>query len=146
MDVIINVVDRDNKPPLWEQSEYGPVRIKENISVGEKVISIRARSVQRPVVHCMAMVPFPKHPDSSLFCSSGLENNPTVYYTLMKGSTAQTNKYDTFYIETRQDGPDRQYVDIMVNYALDYEMVPQYNLTVRVAVSSAVCWISSCRC
>ncbi|KAG1685476.1 Neural-cadherin [Nymphon striatum] len=109
--VIINVVDRDNKPPVWERNEYGPVHIKENISVGEKVISIRA--------------------------SSGLENNPTVYYTLMKGSTAQTNKYDTFYIETRPGENGQQYVDIMVNYALDYEMVPQYNLTVRVSNNGA---------
>jgi len=43
VDVDLDVVDRNNKPPLWDQSTYGPIRIGENVIVGTIVTSIRAR-------------------------------------------------------------------------------------------------------
>lgn len=67
------------------------------------------------------------------FCRSGIPDNPTVFYTLMKGSTEQTNKKDTFYLDQRNLNGDT-WADIQVNYPLDYERIQQYNLTVRVEV------------
>lgn len=67
--------------------------------------------------------------------SSGIEGNPTVFYRLMPGSTAQTNKYHTFYLQQRQDGSDT-WADIKVNHPLDYETIKEYNLTIRVEVSA----------
>lgn len=52
----------------------------------------------------------------------------------MKGSTEQTNKKDTFYLDQRNLNGDT-WADIQVNYPLDYERIQQYNLTVRVEVS-----------
>lgn len=45
VDVQIDVVDRANNPPVWTQSIYGPIYIKENLPVGAGVISVKARSV-----------------------------------------------------------------------------------------------------
>ena len=65
--------------------------------------------------------------------SSGIEDNPTVFYQLIRGSTDQTNKYDTFYLQQKKvDG--WTYADIKVNHPLDYERIKEYNLTVRVEV------------
>lgn len=68
-------------------------------------------------------------------CSSGIEGNPTVFYRLMPGSTAQTNKFHTFYLQQRPDNGDT-WADIKVNHPLDYESIKEYNLTIRVEVSS----------
>lgn len=67
-------------------------------------------------------------------CSSGIEGNPTVFYRLMPGSTAQTNKFHTFYLQQRPDNGDT-WADIKVNHPLDYESIKEYNLTIRVEVS-----------
>lgn len=75
--------------------------------------------------------------------SSGIENNPTVFYRLMPGSTAQTNKFHTFYLQQRPDNGDT-WADIKVNHPLDYETIKEYNLTVRVEVSTTFCgWCMS---
>lgn len=66
--------------------------------------------------------------------SSGIENNPTVFYRLMPGSTAQTNKFHTFYLQQRADN-GFTWADIKVNHPLDYESIKEYNLTIRVEVS-----------
>ena len=66
--------------------------------------------------------------------SSGIENNPTVFYRLIRGSTAQTNKYDTFYLQQRSDN-GHTWADIKVNHPLDYENIKEYNLTIRVEVT-----------
>ena len=105
VEVLIDVVDRANNPPVWDQPVYGPISIRENLEVGRKVISVKA--------------------------SSGIADNPTVFYTLMKGSTEQTNKRDSFYLSQRIEG-STTWADIFVNYPLDYEKIQQYNLTVRV--------------
>ena len=47
VEVEIDVVDRSNKPPVWDQRIYGPIYVKENTAVGETVTSVKARSVQR---------------------------------------------------------------------------------------------------
>lgn len=52
----------------------------------------------------------------------------------MPGSTAQTNKYHTFYLQQRSDNGDT-WADIKVNHPLDYETIKEYNLTIRVEVS-----------
>lgn len=65
--------------------------------------------------------------------SSGIEEQPTVFYRIIRGSTDQTNKYDTFYLQQRKEG-QYTYADIKVNHPLDYERIKEYNLTVRVEV------------
>ena len=56
-----------------------------------------------------------------------------MFYRIIRGSTDQTNKYDTFYLQQRKEG-DYTYADIKVNHPLDYERIKEYNLTVRVEV------------
>ncbi|CAK9816387.1 CadN [Anthophora quadrimaculata] len=68
--------------------------------------------------------------------SSGIENNPTVFYRLMPGSTAQTNKLHTFYLQQRSDN-SVTWADIKVNHPLDYESIKEYNLTIRVENNGA---------
>ena len=50
-----------------------------------------------------------------LFSSSGIENNPTIFYQLIRGSTDQTNKYDTFYVQQRTEN-GWTYADVKVNF------------------------------
>lgn len=57
MDVQIDVVDRANNPPVWTQSIYGPIYIKENLPVGAGVISVKARSVVLPDQTLWACLP-----------------------------------------------------------------------------------------
>ena len=45
VDVELDVVDRNNKPPLWDMNMYGPIHIKENVTVGTVVTSVKARLV-----------------------------------------------------------------------------------------------------
>lgn len=73
-------------------------------------------------------------------CSSGIENNPTVFYRLMPGSTAQTNKFHTFYLQQRPDN-GFTWADIKVNHPLDYETIKEYNLTIRVEVNIEIIWL-----
>ncbi|XP_058799205.1 neural-cadherin isoform X1 [Phymastichus coffea] len=110
VEVQIDVVDRANNPPVWDQVVYGPIYVKENMAVGAKVVSIKA--------------------------SSGIENNPVVFYRLMPGSTAQTNKLHTFYLQQRPEN-SVTWADIKVNHPLDYESIKEYNLTVRVENNGA---------
>ena len=45
VEVQIDVVDRANNPPVWDQVVYGPIYVKENKNIGDKVVSVKARSV-----------------------------------------------------------------------------------------------------
>lgn len=45
VDVELDVVDRNNKPPVWDANVYGPIHIKENVTVGTVVTSVKARFV-----------------------------------------------------------------------------------------------------
>lgn len=45
VEVELDVVDRNNKPPLWDVNVYGPIHIKENVTVGTVVTSVKARLV-----------------------------------------------------------------------------------------------------
>lgn len=57
----------------------------------------------------------------------------------MPGSTAQTNKFHTFYLQQRGDN-GFTWADIKVNHPLDYESIKEYNLTIRVEVIlSSIC-------
>lgn len=43
VDVELDVVDRNNKPPLWDSPTYGPIHIRENVTVGTVVTAVKAR-------------------------------------------------------------------------------------------------------
>ena len=103
VDVILDVVDRANSPPQWDQSVYVK-RVKENERISSKIISIKA--------------------------SSGIKDNNNVFYTIIRGGTEQTNKLSTFYLTTRNED-SYVYADIFLNYNLDYERITYYNLTIR---------------
>lgn len=103
VDVILDVVDRANSPPQWDQSFYAK-RVREDERISSRIISIKA--------------------------SSGIKDNPNVFYTIIRGSTEQTNKLSTFYLTTRSDG-HFTWADIFLNYNLDYERLTHYNLTIR---------------
>lgn len=103
VEVFLEVVDRSNSPPQWDQAVYTK-RVRENEKLSSRIISIKA--------------------------SSGIKDNNNVFYTIIKGSTEQSNKMATFYQTTRTDGP-YVYCDIFLNYPLDYEHLTYYNLTVR---------------
>ena len=45
VEVELMVVDRNNKPPIWDQQNYGPIYVKENAAVGSIVTSVKARFV-----------------------------------------------------------------------------------------------------
>ncbi|XP_017787655.1 PREDICTED: neural-cadherin-like [Habropoda laboriosa] len=45
VEVQIDVVDRANNPPVWDHIVYGPTYCNENVTVGAKVVSVKARSV-----------------------------------------------------------------------------------------------------
>ena len=45
VDVELDVVDRNNKPPVWDNHVYGPVYVKENAIPGHTVTSVKARFV-----------------------------------------------------------------------------------------------------
>lgn len=51
VEVQIDVVDRANNPPVWDHNVYGPIYVKENMPVGGKVVSIKARSVWFLLLH-----------------------------------------------------------------------------------------------
>nr|CAI5819088.1 unnamed protein product [Callosobruchus analis] len=106
VEVQIDVVDRANNPPVWDHVVYGPIFIRENFPVGAKVVSLWNRQ------------------------------QPTVFYRLMPGSTAQTNKFHTFYLQQRPDN-GFTWADIKVNHPLDYETIKEYNLTIRVENNGA---------
>lgn len=64
VEVQIDVVDRANNPPVWDSTVYGPIYVKENMPVGGKVLSIKARSV--PMLNFLFSVQF------SFFAVSGV--------------------------------------------------------------------------
>ena len=45
VEVELDVVDRNNKPPIWDQHVYGPIYVKENATPGHTVTSVKARFV-----------------------------------------------------------------------------------------------------
>ena len=45
VEVELVVVDRNNKPPIWDRQNYGPIYVKENAAVGSIVTSVKARFV-----------------------------------------------------------------------------------------------------
>ena len=46
VDVDLDVVDRNNKPPIWDSIVYGPKHIKENVPINTVVASVKARFVK----------------------------------------------------------------------------------------------------
>lgn len=60
VEVQIDVVDRANNPPVWDHTIYGPIYVKENMPVGGKVVSVKARSVNSIKNNNMKKNEFPK--------------------------------------------------------------------------------------
>ena len=58
VEVQIDVVDRANNPPVWDSVSYGPILVKENMPVGAKVLSVKARSVYKlyTITHGLMMM------------------------------------------------------------------------------------------
>lgn len=54
VDVELDVVDRNNKPPLWDVNTYGPIHIRENVTVGTVVTSVKARFVLKATATVIA--------------------------------------------------------------------------------------------
>lgn len=103
VDVILDVVNRSNSPPQWDQPVYFK-KVREGTLRSSLIMSIKA--------------------------DSGMKENNNIFYTIIRGSSEQTNKMNSFYIEIRPDGPFN-YADIKVNDILDYEHLTYYNLTIR---------------
>lgn len=51
VDVELDVVDRNNKPPIWDRTVYGPIHIKENVFINTIVTSIKARLVKERKIY-----------------------------------------------------------------------------------------------
>ena len=45
VEVELDVVDRNNKHPGWDQQVYGPIYVKENSTPGHTVTAVKARFV-----------------------------------------------------------------------------------------------------
>ena len=43
------MVDRNNRPPVWDQQSYGPIYVKENAPQGKIVTTVRARFVYKTI-------------------------------------------------------------------------------------------------
>lgn len=52
VDVDLDVVDRNNKPPIWDSIVYGPKHIKENVPINTVVASVKARFVLLKLQNC----------------------------------------------------------------------------------------------
>ncbi|KZC10371.1 Neural-cadherin [Dufourea novaeangliae] len=81
VDVELDVVDRNNKPPVWDANVYGPIHIKENVTVGTVVTSVKARFVCHDMtetrhVTCRA-VPCSATPNIALL--SHFPTRPTLF-------------------------------------------------------------------
>jgi len=50
VDVELDVVDRNSMPPIWDQAAYGPIFVRENVTVGTVVTSCKARYVVSSVL------------------------------------------------------------------------------------------------
>lgn len=148
--ILITVTIRDTFPSSF--------LLKFSVSVCLKSIRIRLTSETPLFFFPPYFVNSRNNVSFSSICvdSSGIDNNPTVFYHLMPGSTAQTNKYHTFYLQQRAE-QSVTWADIKVNHPLDYESIKEYNLTIRVEVSGSyetICdyswlkkiarWVESC--
>lgn len=71
VEVQIDVVDRANNPPVWDHTVYGPIYIRENLPVGAKVVSVKARCV----CNCSARAP---HAAPCTQCAPGLSRRPAA--------------------------------------------------------------------
>jgi len=101
----IRVVEPNKKPPIFSVEYLEPITIKE-------------------------LSHDPRNPVAVLEASSGIANNSLVFFELLNGQTQATNKDSIF---TSEASGNR--VSIRVEKQLDYELVSQYTLTVRVSVS-----------
>lgn len=83
VEVQIDVVDRANNPPVWDHVVYGPIYIRENLPVGAKVVSVKARSV------------------ASVFCRTGTARSPVTIFArsvvcgVTKNQNIPTQPYPT---------------------------------------------------
>ncbi len=73
VEVQIDVVDRANNPPVWDQVVYGPIFVKENKNVGDKVVSVKARSVFSLLCLCVS--------SSSCLSPKEIQNKSFAWHT-----------------------------------------------------------------
>lgn len=101
----IKVIEPNQKPPIFLGTNPDPIRIKE-------------------------LTHDPRTPVAVLEANSGIANSSLVFFELLNGQTQATNKDSIFTSEASGNK-----VAIRVEKQLDYELVNQYTLTVRVSVS-----------
>lgn len=74
------MVDRNNKPPVWDHQTYGPIYVKENAPQGEIVTTVKARLVLRGkqlrffgcTMHLIYVAQFGSHTACGVVCSKRL--------------------------------------------------------------------------
>ena len=69
VDVELDVVDRNNKPPVWQQQSYGPIYVKENAAAGTTVTSVRARFVASNEPASNGIPVKPPHGQNGVWCA-----------------------------------------------------------------------------
>ena len=75
VDVELDVVDRNNKPPVWQQQSYGPIYVKENAAAGTTVTSVRARFVASERARVRGPVqPLRGQDGNALYCMTRLSD------------------------------------------------------------------------
>ncbi|KAF5274763.1 hypothetical protein FQR65_LT04316 [Abscondita terminalis] len=112
VDINIEVVDSHKKPPVFEEYPQSPIMLKENIRDYEYKIA-------------------------TFRAKSNIEQ-PGLQFELLKGKTTQTNKDQTF--KLTQEGENEAYITL--GRLLDYETVPEYQLTVRVTNKEVAATVS----
>ncbi|XP_046385444.1 DE-cadherin isoform X3 [Ischnura elegans] len=102
IDLEIIVVESHKKAPTFTAVPYGPIFLKENYS-----------DFSIPIV--------------TLDAESNIPEYPELIFELVTGRTEQTNKLNTFVLET-----EAQKAHIKLGRRLDYESINDYTLTIRV--------------
>ncbi|CAH1778847.1 unnamed protein product [Owenia fusiformis] len=109
-EVEISIKDTVNKPPVWiENIDNTPITILENTPQDDVVGTYRAQSQ--------------------------IEGNPGVSYSIQTGVSPESNNPKSFFSRTIDTGNSDvpSAMEVLVLDYLDYEKIPEYILTLRVA-------------
>ncbi|XP_029165136.1 DE-cadherin isoform X1 [Nylanderia fulva] len=107
IDLDIRVVESHKKAPTFLPRPAEPIKLKENFSDFENSI-VRLKAI-------------------SNIDNSSNSDNSYLLFELVTGRTEQTNKMNTFRLESNKDT-----ADIKISQHLDYESNTQYSLIIRV--------------
>ncbi|XP_014469556.1 PREDICTED: DE-cadherin isoform X2 [Dinoponera quadriceps] len=108
IDLDIRVVESHKKAPIFLPRPLEPIKLRENFSDFDASI-VRLKAI------------------SNVNDSNSKWDNSNLLFELVVGSKEQTNKLNTFRLESNKD-----VADIKISQALDYESNTQYSLIVRV--------------